>query len=127
MLAQLLRLNGASHITLAAPPGPKLDVAQQLGVADTYVELSRIEPEPQYERIKADHSHGFDIVIEATGSVKVLQEAIHFCRRGGTLVVYGFVHPLSPFFSLIRLRVLPSWYWGRVSSMAYVGWDPTDG
>jgi D-arabinitol dehydrogenase (NADP+) len=28
-------------------------------------------------------------VIEATGSVKLLEDAINYCRRGGTLVVYG--------------------------------------
>lgn len=32
---------------------------------------------------------GFDIVIEATGSVKILEDAINYCRRGGKLVVYG--------------------------------------
>ena len=32
---------------------------------------------------------GFDIVVEATGSAKILEEAIHYVRRGGKLVVYG--------------------------------------
>ncbi len=30
------------------------------------------------------------IVVEATGSVKMLEDAINYCRRGGTLVVYGY-------------------------------------
>jgi D-arabinitol dehydrogenase (NADP+) len=120
MLAQLLRVNGASHITLAAPPGPKLDLARQLGVADSYVELSRTEPEPQYERIKADHRLGFDIVIEATGSVRILEKAIHFCRRGGTLVVYGFVHPLfcTPFMMGLFLHPVPH---GKRGQMGWGG------
>lgn len=28
-------------------------------------------------------------VVEATGSVKILEDAINYVRRGGTLVVYG--------------------------------------
>jgi len=32
---------------------------------------------------------GFDIVVEATGSAKVLEDAINYVRRGGKLVVYG--------------------------------------
>jgi len=32
---------------------------------------------------------GFDIVVEATGSPKILEDAIHYVRRGGKLVVYG--------------------------------------
>ena len=37
---------------------------------------------------------GFDIVVEATGSAKILEDAIHYVRRGGKLVVYG-VYPNS--------------------------------
>ena len=32
---------------------------------------------------------GFDIVVEATGSAKILEDAINYVRRGGKLVVYG--------------------------------------
>jgi threonine dehydrogenase-like Zn-dependent dehydrogenase len=107
MLAQLLRQNGCSNVTIAAPGGLKMDLARQLDAADTYVELSRIDAGPQYEQIKAANPHGFDIVVEATGSVRILEDAIHYCRRGGTLVVYGYV----PFF----LSFFPPpfiWFWG---------------
>jgi D-arabinitol dehydrogenase (NADP+) len=33
--------------------------------------------------------HGFDIVIEATGSPRVLESSLNFARKGGKLVVYG--------------------------------------
>ena len=46
-------------------------------------------PGPQFQQIKADNPYGFDIVVEATGSVKILEDAIHYVRRGGKLVVYG--------------------------------------
>ncbi|KAK4130853.1 GroES-like protein [Trichocladium antarcticum] len=92
MLAQLLRQNGCSQVTIAAPGGAKMDLARQLSAADTYVELSRTDPAAQFAQLKQDNAHGFDIVIEATGSVTVLEDAIHYCRRGGTLVVYG-VYP----------------------------------
>lgn len=91
MLAQLLRQNGCSQVTIAAPQGLKMDLARSLDAADTYVELSRSNPGPQFEQLKKDNPYGFDIVIEATGSVKILEDAINYCRRGGTLVVYGFV------------------------------------
>lgn len=101
MLAQLLRLNGCSQVTLAAPAGLKLDLAKQLGVADRYVELSRTDLSPQFEQIRRENPHGFDIVVEATGSARILEDAINFCRRGGTLVVYGYLPiPHSCFFSL---------------------------
>ncbi|KAL2195842.1 chaperonin 10-like protein [Corynascus similis CBS 632.67] len=94
VLAQLLRQNGASHLALAAPAGPKMELAKQLDAADTYIELSRgaDAAAQQLEQIKRDNPYGFDIVIEATGSTQILEGAIDFCRRGGTLVVYG-VYP----------------------------------
>lgn len=89
MLAQLLRQNGGCNVTIAAPGGLKMDLAKSLDAADHYVELSRSDPSAQFEQIKKDHQYGFDVVIEATGSVKLLEDAIHYVRRGGTLVVYG--------------------------------------
>ncbi|KXX77676.1 D-arabinitol dehydrogenase 1 [Madurella mycetomatis] len=89
MLAQLLRQNGCSQVTIAAPAGLKMDLAKELDAADTYVELSRSNPGPQFEQIKKDNPYGFDIVIEATGSARILEDAINYCRRGGTLVAYG--------------------------------------
>lgn len=89
MLAQLLRQNGGCNVTIAAPGGLKMDLAKSLDAADHYVELSRTEPQAQFDKIKAENQYGFDVVIEATGSVKLLEDAINYVRRGGTLVVYG--------------------------------------
>lgn len=36
-----------------------------------------------------DHPYGFDVVVEATGSARILDNAIHFVTNGSKLVVYG--------------------------------------
>ena len=41
MLAQLLKLNGASKIVIAANEGVKMRIAKELEVADVYIELDR--------------------------------------------------------------------------------------
>jgi len=69
-----------------------MNLAKSLGAADTYIELSRSNPQEQFAKLKADHPYGFDIVVEATGSVKILEDAINYVRRGGKLVVYGVYH-----------------------------------
>ncbi|KAA6414483.1 MAG: chlorophyll synthesis pathway [Lasallia pustulata] len=89
VLAQLLRMNGGCHVVVAAPEGLKMELAKKLGAGDVYVELSRKDPSGQFEKLKSENPYGFDIVIEATGSVKILEDAINYCRRGGKLVVYG--------------------------------------
>lgn len=89
VLAQMLRQNGGCRVVIAAPQGLKMDLAKKLGAGDEYVELSRQNPSPQYAKLKADNPYGFDIVVEATGSVKILEDSINYVRRGGKLVVYG--------------------------------------
>jgi D-arabinitol dehydrogenase (NADP+) len=89
VLTQMLRQNGGCHVVVAAPQGLKMDLAKSLDAADVYVELSRSNPGPQFEQLKKENPYGFDIVVEATGSVKILEDAINYVRRGGKLVVYG--------------------------------------
>ncbi|EGE06829.1 alcohol dehydrogenase [Trichophyton equinum CBS 127.97] len=89
VLAQMLRLNGGCKVVIAAPKGLKMDLAKRLDAADEYVELSREDPSAQFDALKAANPYGFDIVVEATGSVRILEDAINYCHRGGKLVVYG--------------------------------------
>ncbi|KAF9226316.1 GroES-like protein [Gyrodon lividus] len=89
ILAQLLKLNGASKVVIAANKGIKMDIAKQLEAGDEYIELDRQNPEPQWEKLKADNPYGFDVVVEATGVEKLANDAINYVRRGGTLMIYG--------------------------------------
>lgn len=91
MLAQLLRQNGACHMVIAAPGGLKMDLAKSVDAADEYVEFPREAQAAaaRMEKLRADNPYGFDIVVEATGSAKMLENAIHFVTKGGKLVVYG--------------------------------------
>ncbi|KAF5383166.1 hypothetical protein D9615_004991 [Tricholomella constricta] len=89
ILAQLLKLNGASRVVIAANKSIKTRVAQELDCGDEYIELDRVKPEPQWEQLKSSNPYGFDVVIEATGSEKMANDAIHLVRRGGTLMIYG--------------------------------------
>ncbi|KAL4907301.1 hypothetical protein BDW74DRAFT_176080 [Aspergillus multicolor] len=89
ILAQLLRLNGGCHVVVCAPEGLKMELAKSLGAGDEYIGLSRQDPSAQFNKLKAENPYGFDIVVEATGNVKILEDSINYVRRGGKLVVYG--------------------------------------
>ncbi|RDX45159.1 NADP+-dependent D-mannitol dehydrogenase [Lentinus brumalis] len=89
VIAQLLKLNGASRVVVAANKGTKTQVARSLDAADEYVELDRENPQPQWDTLKADNPYGFDVVVEATGSASVAELAINYVRRGGTLLLYS--------------------------------------
>jgi D-arabinitol dehydrogenase (NADP+) len=89
ILAQLLKLNGASKVVIAANKGIKMDIAKQLDAGDVYIELDRQHPEAQWQQLKEDYKYGFDVVVEATGVEKLANESINYVRRGGTLMIYG--------------------------------------
>ena len=57
VLAQLLKLNGGCHVTLAANAGIKMELAQKLDAADEYILLDRKHPEQQWEQIKSENPY----------------------------------------------------------------------
>ncbi|KAJ4401072.1 hypothetical protein N0V91_008213 [Didymella pomorum] len=91
LLAQLIRLNGAAHLTIASKGGPKLDLARSLDIADEYIEISDSpdQASADLQTLQDSNPHGFDTVIEATGSPSVLESSLSFVRKGGKLVIYG--------------------------------------
>ncbi|KAI1794472.1 NADP+-dependent D-mannitol dehydrogenase [Ganoderma leucocontextum] len=93
ILAQLLKLNGASKVVIVANKGVKMELARKLDAGDEYVELDRADPKPQWEKLKKDFPYGFDVVVEATGSIAVANDAINYVRRGGSLLVYSVYGP----------------------------------
>ncbi|EFP94222.1 uncharacterized protein PGTG_22572 [Puccinia graminis f. sp. tritici CRL 75-36-700-3] len=89
ILAQLLKLNGAQRVVLAANKGMKMDIARKIQAADEYIDLDRADAANQWAQLKKDNPHGFDVVVEATGVESIVNDSINYVRRGGTLLVYG--------------------------------------
>lgn len=88
ILAQLLRMAGAARVTVAAPTAAKLELARRHGASHT-VQLDRADPSRGIDELRALAPDGFDAVIEATGSTRVLETAVGLTRTGGTILVYG--------------------------------------
>jgi D-arabinitol dehydrogenase (NADP+) len=63
ILAQLLKLNGASRVVIAANKGIKIKIAKELEAGHEYIELDRQTPQAQWEKIKQENPHGFDVVV----------------------------------------------------------------
>jgi len=88
ILTSLLHHGGASEITVAARSRAKLDLAEAYG-ADRTVLLDPSDPERGYRELTDSAPDGFDVVVEATGAVEVLEKSIPLTRTGGTVMVYG--------------------------------------
>jgi D-arabinitol dehydrogenase (NADP+) len=98
VLAQLLKRNEAASLTVAAPTGPKLALAERRS-ADRVVVVDRNDPEQHRRALRAISPNGFDAVVEATGAAAMCAEAVRHVRRGGEVLVYG-VYPEPATFSV---------------------------
>ena len=87
ILAQLLRGAGASRVTVAGRTPFKLELAAAYG-ADEIVAMATADEQPAAAARKLAPD-GFDVVIDATGSVDVLAGCASLLGIGGTLFVYG--------------------------------------
>jgi D-arabinitol dehydrogenase (NADP+) len=88
VLTQLLRASGAAQLVVAAPSRHKLDIAIARG-ADHVVQMDRASPQAAYDELRTIAGDGFDYVVDATGVVSVLDQALGLLRVGGTVFVYG--------------------------------------
>jgi D-arabinitol dehydrogenase (NADP+) len=88
ILAQLLLHGGAARLTVAAPTAYKLELARSFGVDETAL-VDRHDAAAGAQRVRRLAPDGFDVVIDATGSSAVTQQALGLTRDRGTLLVYG--------------------------------------
>ncbi len=88
ILAQLLNSSGAGSVTVAAPSKDKLDLLNELGIKHTY-QISRDDAESNRALIMQNQPHGYDVVVDATGSAKVVEEGFKYLKKNGRMILYA--------------------------------------
>ena len=86
------KLLGASEVILVGGPKHRLDLAEKLGVFDTFVNIDEVEDKDARVAEVKKNAHGGvgpDMVVECTGVASAIPEGIEMVRRGGTLVELG--------------------------------------
>ncbi|HSJ89215.1 MAG TPA: zinc-dependent alcohol dehydrogenase family protein [Anaerolineales bacterium] len=77
LMLQMARLQGAAHITVMESNPGRADLALQLG-ADRVLH--------NMDDMQTDY---YDVVIDATGAIPVMNRTIDFVRKGGTVLLFG--------------------------------------
>jgi 2-desacetyl-2-hydroxyethyl bacteriochlorophyllide A dehydrogenase len=77
LMLQMARIQGAAHITMLESNPGRAALARQLG-ADQVV-----------ERLEDLNSNFYDVVIDATGVIPIMNRAIDFARKGGAVLLFG--------------------------------------
>lgn len=136
ILAQLVVHGGASSVTMAAPTQYKLDLAKSHGVNNTVL-LDRGDFTASKDELDAIAPYGFDVVIEATGVVGILDNIMPHVRSSGTLMIYGMAsetatvafHPFEIFRREINIKgsFAQSYEFARAIDLLKAGKIQTDG
>jgi 2-desacetyl-2-hydroxyethyl bacteriochlorophyllide A dehydrogenase len=77
LLLQMARLQGAAHVTVVETNPGRADLARQLGADLVFNSLDDLALD------------AYDIVIDATGAIPVMNRTIDFVRKGGTVLLFG--------------------------------------
>jgi D-arabinitol dehydrogenase (NADP+) len=77
LMIQMARIQGAAHVTVLEINPGRADLASQLG-ADRVVS--------SFDELQTDT---YDIVIDATGAIPVMNRTIDYVRKGGTVLLFG--------------------------------------
>lgn len=85
ILLSLLQHAQGSAVVMTDRSAERLDIASTLG-AETV-------PASDLARLQLKFPKGFELVVDATGSPAVAQEALHWVRKAGTLLLFGVAPP----------------------------------
>jgi threonine dehydrogenase-like Zn-dependent dehydrogenase len=77
LLSKAIQLQGSSNITQVDKNQSRLELARNSGARYTYASLDELEIE------------GYDVVVEAAGSVFLMERSLKYVRKGGTLLWFG--------------------------------------
>ena len=77
LLLQAIRLRGACEVTMVDKNLARLESARSLGADVCLNSLDQLKPDY------------FDLVVDATGSVKVMSRSLDFARYGGKVLLFG--------------------------------------
>ena len=77
LLQQMARLQGAAHIAMAETNPGRADLGRQLGADLVFNSLDDLSLDT------------YDVVIDATGAISVMNRTIDFVRKGGTVLLFG--------------------------------------
>jgi len=77
LILEMARLQGASHVTMLENNPGRAELARRLGSDRVVDQLDDLIPEK------------YDVVIDATGVIAVMNRTIDLVRRGGTVLLFG--------------------------------------
>jgi 2-desacetyl-2-hydroxyethyl bacteriochlorophyllide A dehydrogenase len=92
LLLQGIRLQGAYHVTVVDKNEARLGSAEDMGADRVLSDLSALEAD------------AYDVVIDATGAIPVMEKSLNFARPGGKVLLFG-VPPAGKMMSVEAFQI----------------------
>ena len=125
--AMYAHLAGAHPVILIGAPATRLELAAELGVGDTRLDIDQLDPGARLERVRdLTDGRGADLVAECTGVPAAVSEALELARPGARVLVLGQYTdhgptPLNPHLvTRKQLEVRGSWAFSAAHYVQYV-------
>ena len=77
LFLQLMKLQGSVHISVIEKQTSRLELAEKFGVSDLYNDINEMR------------NNDFDIVIDATGIIPLMEKTIDLAKPGGKILLFG--------------------------------------
>jgi 2-desacetyl-2-hydroxyethyl bacteriochlorophyllide A dehydrogenase len=77
LMIQMARIQGAAHVTVLEINPGRADLARRFGADRVVNGFDELQPDT------------YDVVIDATGAIPVMNRSIDFARKGGTVLLFG--------------------------------------
>ena len=90
ILGQLFKASNAEKVYMIAGKSSKLELAAKYGIIP--IEMDRNDYSVHEKALLKENPLGVDLIIDATGSTKVISESMKLLKKGGTLLQYAIVH-----------------------------------
>jgi len=95
-MVALAKLSGASSVIVTGAPADRIELARQMG-ADLTLDITRTTLEERRALVMGvTGGRGPDVVIEASGSPKAVEEGLTLARDGGRYVIAGHYTNAGP-------------------------------
>jgi D-arabinitol dehydrogenase (NADP+) len=94
ILSELANHSNAAKVVTVASSKFKLDVLNKHGY--TTIQMDRSDYSKHESKLMEMFPNGIDLIIDATGSAQVIENAFKLLRKGGRLVQYSYIAPGTP-------------------------------
>lgn len=127
--ALFARLAGAARIILVGGPTSRLDLVEELGIADVIIDIDKVPAVEDRVRLVLEQTPrgaGGDVVVECTGFPTAVAEGIDLCRPNAQYLVLGQYTnhgptPINPhLITKKQLRMLGSWAFAERHYIEYI-------